>query len=916
MRKNIKQLAMIVLAVFIIVSLPAYGFAADTNDNNGHWGTPAIEKCAEYGIMFGENGDMRPDDNIKVSELCAMINRTFGFTGISGTAANFTDIPKNAWYANDISAAVAVGYFQGIGDNMAGADTSISRERAFTLVARANKLAGNSEKATNFSDDSLIAPWARGALSGLADDGFIAGADGKINPKGTLTRAETAQILSNVFGTIMDENGTAASSEQLVVRRAGVSVENGVVSGNLSVTEGAAKGETNLKNVSVGGRLLLSGGNVNINRGSVKDIVVDGRAGNINVVISGGASIERLAINSQATVSFEPLIISYSNNGTLSLSGNANSCVQNSDGTVTVTVNNTTFKIVPAVNGEVVDDTTVPGGNGGSGGDGGPTGGSEVLATPANLAFNSATGTLTWDAVPNADSYFVTFGSDPAVEVTTNSYTKTGFVPGNYTATVKAHSNDAGFEDSNVATLNILAKLNLGAIQNAAITNGVLTFDALANATGYVATVNGTDHAIAAAGPLQLDIRTLSLPVGSYSITLYATGDSSYNDSATVTIPYSVIQLAAPALTYNPATDALSWNSITNADRYYVTIGTNATVTVTGAISYSLSTYAPGTYTMTVVASNSTNSDFRNSSAGTLSNVTVPKRNLGALQNCKITSGKFTWDALTNAPSYQIVIKDSGNDPVGSPYNYATTDTRSLDIYALDLPLGDYTINIKAVGNSNYNDSATVSVSYSEKVIRDLATRANFHFSNTYAADTTKYWMQDFVDFSLREGMTFDMPTTLVPNDINAAYLALLTSAPGSAQNDAAAAVIGNDVIVSFFYNNGTTDIPLTTTTGLYLIKNKIWEGWLWESDDGDPYAVISGTVPTTTIGGVVTAGKNLRVSSNIARAATAPVDPITSYDLDLVEDGVLYTQVDVIYKTGATVKVYREKVALDVPAY
>jgi len=46
-----------------------------------------------------------------------------------------------------------------------------------------------------------VADYAKDAILQLAANGYINGADGKINPLGTATRAETAQMLTNFFKT-------------------------------------------------------------------------------------------------------------------------------------------------------------------------------------------------------------------------------------------------------------------------------------------------------------------------------------------------------------------------------------------------------------------------------------------------------------------------------------------------------------------------------------------------------------------------------------------------------------------------------------------------------------------------------------------------------------------------------------------
>jgi len=50
-----------------------------------------------------------------------------------------------------------------------------------------------------FSDASDVASWAKEAVTSFVKAGIIRGHEGKINPKGTSTRAEAAQVIYNLL---------------------------------------------------------------------------------------------------------------------------------------------------------------------------------------------------------------------------------------------------------------------------------------------------------------------------------------------------------------------------------------------------------------------------------------------------------------------------------------------------------------------------------------------------------------------------------------------------------------------------------------------------------------------------------------------------------------------------------------------
>ena len=63
-----------------------------------------------------------------------------------------------------------------------------------------NKLKESDEMGVSFSDESLIADYARKDVAAMVGEGIIKGnADGTINPRGNATRAEAAVIMDRIL---------------------------------------------------------------------------------------------------------------------------------------------------------------------------------------------------------------------------------------------------------------------------------------------------------------------------------------------------------------------------------------------------------------------------------------------------------------------------------------------------------------------------------------------------------------------------------------------------------------------------------------------------------------------------------------------------------------------------------------------
>lgn len=76
-----------------------------------------------------------------------------------------------------------------------------------------------------------------------------------------------------------------------------------------------------------------------------------------------------------------------------------------------------------------------------------------TLSAPTNLAFDSATKTLSWDSVTNATKYKVSYVGGTEVTVSETSYTFTDLTDGSYSFSVSALADSKEYKESSAATL-------------------------------------------------------------------------------------------------------------------------------------------------------------------------------------------------------------------------------------------------------------------------------------------------------------------------------------------------------------------------------------------------------------------------------------------------------------------------------
>ena len=124
---------------------------------------------------------------------------------INGKAEEgFDDVPADAYFANAVANGKKLGIAKG-SDGKFNPYNSITREDMCVLVYRAlvsmsylPVLPDDDGFNDKFNDIDEISDYALTAMRDLSANGIIGGSDGKVNPKGFATRAETAVIMYRI----------------------------------------------------------------------------------------------------------------------------------------------------------------------------------------------------------------------------------------------------------------------------------------------------------------------------------------------------------------------------------------------------------------------------------------------------------------------------------------------------------------------------------------------------------------------------------------------------------------------------------------------------------------------------------------------------------------------------------------------
>ena len=172
-----------------------------TDLKQDHWAFAAVVRLQNRGVISGfEDGSFRPEMSVTREQFVKMLS---ALLGLSGGSASFNDVPENHWARPYIAAAAAAGIIAGRDDNSFGTGEGISRQDAAVMLFRGLSAMGITLQKTqevSFGDADTISRYAQAGVSALAEAGVISGMeDGRFAPQEGLTRAQAAQLLSNLL---------------------------------------------------------------------------------------------------------------------------------------------------------------------------------------------------------------------------------------------------------------------------------------------------------------------------------------------------------------------------------------------------------------------------------------------------------------------------------------------------------------------------------------------------------------------------------------------------------------------------------------------------------------------------------------------------------------------------------------------
>lgn len=314
--------------------LPSNAFAADLSqykDFPNDWSAKSLEQAIDDGLLNGSNGMIDAKGLLTRAQMAAIVSRAFG-AAKTASLDDYRDVLPSAWYYSDMGKAVKMGAFRGA-NGLLNPDAPITREEAFTVLARAFALeGGGSATLKDFVDGGTVSSWASESVAALVAGGYVNGANGMLNLKNNITRAEFAKVITGMAASYVGAEGVSGKTVEgnVIVRESGASLSGMTISGDLIIADSADK--VSLDNVKVTGRIVIRGGAdaVGIKDTTAgKGVLVSSPNGAAAISVSGG-SVGTVTAKSDLSLSGSVSNVAVTDKATLTVEKNA------SVGTVTV----------------------------------------------------------------------------------------------------------------------------------------------------------------------------------------------------------------------------------------------------------------------------------------------------------------------------------------------------------------------------------------------------------------------------------------------------------------------------------------------------------------------------------------------------------------------------------------------------
>ena len=161
------------------------------------WYSGAVDYVTAGGLMSGAGNAFLPEETVSRAQVVQTLFSMAGKPGFTAGTA-FSDVDEDSWYGQAVSWAATEGFAAGSGDGAFAPEAEVTREQLALFLHAYSGAPQLHADLSAFADGNCVSGWAVDAVEWAVSRGLISGkSGGLLDPQGTATRGELAQILMN-----------------------------------------------------------------------------------------------------------------------------------------------------------------------------------------------------------------------------------------------------------------------------------------------------------------------------------------------------------------------------------------------------------------------------------------------------------------------------------------------------------------------------------------------------------------------------------------------------------------------------------------------------------------------------------------------------------------------------------------------
>ncbi len=207
MNKQLKRFLSAGLAAVVLSAAALPASAASVSDfrdvSPNAWYYNAVDYAASNGLFSGTGKNtFSPDTGMTRGMFVTVLGRKSGVPDTDPASTSFSDVKTTDYFAPYVEWAAANKIVSGTGNGKFTPNDKISRQEMATILYRYAQQTGNDTSVdpstfNAFPDKGNVAGYAVQGMRWTASHGIIKGSGGKLDPTGTATRAQVAQVFLN-----------------------------------------------------------------------------------------------------------------------------------------------------------------------------------------------------------------------------------------------------------------------------------------------------------------------------------------------------------------------------------------------------------------------------------------------------------------------------------------------------------------------------------------------------------------------------------------------------------------------------------------------------------------------------------------------------------------------------------------------